>query len=43
MATIVMVDDDELLCAIVARTLAPLGHTVVAVRDGDDAVDVLWE
>jgi DNA-binding response OmpR family regulator len=43
MATIVMVDDDELLCAIVARTLAPVGHTVVAVRDGDDALDILWE
>lgn len=43
MATIVMVDDDELLCAIVTRTVAPLGHTVVAVPDGDDAVDVLWE
>lgn len=43
MATIVMVDDDELLCAIVAHTLAPHGHRVVAVRDGDDALDTLWE
>ena len=43
MARIVIVDDDELLCAIVARALAPAGHTVVPVRDGDDAVDALWE
>lgn len=43
MARIVIVDDDELICAIVARTLEPLGHTVVAVRDGSDALDSLWE
>ncbi|WP_353205339.1 response regulator [Sphingomonas sp.] len=43
MARIVIVDDDELLCQIVARTLAPLGHVVVAVRDGDDALEALWE
>ena len=43
MARIVIVDDDELLCQIVARTLAPAGHVVVAVRDGDDALEALWE
>ncbi len=43
MARIVIVDDDELLCQIVARTLAPLGHVVIAVRDGDDALEALWE
>lgn len=43
MARIVIVDDDELICAIVARTLTPLGHTVVSVRDGADALDSLWE
>lgn len=42
MARIVMVDDDELMCTIVARTLAPHGHVVVPVRDGEDAVDALW-
>jgi len=26
MARIVIVDDDELICAIVARTLTPLGN-----------------
>lgn len=43
MARIVIVDDDELLCQIVARTLEPAGHVVVAVRDGDDALESLWE
>lgn len=43
MARIVIVDDDELLCQIVARTLTPLGHVVMAVRDGDDALEALWE
>lgn len=43
MARIVIVDDDELFCQIVARTLAPAGHVVVAVRDGDDALESLWE
>lgn len=43
MARIVIVDDDQLVCAIVARTLTPLGHVVTAVRDGDDALDSLWE
>ena len=43
MAKIVIVDDDELICTIVARTLQPSGHTVVPVRDGDDALDTLWE
>ncbi len=43
MARIVIVDDDELLCQIVTRTLAPLGHVVMAVRDGDDALEALWE
>ncbi|WP_010217881.1 response regulator [Sphingomonas sp. PAMC 26621] len=43
MARIVIVDDDELVCAIVARTLTPLGHVVLPVRDGDDALDSLWE
>ena len=43
MARIVIVDDDELICAIVAHTLAPAGHIVTAVRDGDDAFDTLWE
>ena len=43
MARIVIVDDDELLCQIVARTLAPVGHVVIAVRDGDDALEALWE
>lgn len=43
MAKIVLVEDDELICAIVARTLAPLGHVVTSVRDGDDALDALWE
>lgn len=42
-ARIVIVDDDELLCQIVARTLAPAGHVVVAVRDGDDALEAFWE
>lgn len=42
-ARIVIVDDDELLCQIVTRTLAPAGHVVVAVRDGDDALESLWE
>ena len=42
MARIVIVDDDELFCQIVARTLAPLGHMVVTVRDGDDALEALW-
>ncbi|BCA59026.1 response regulator [Sphingomonas sp. HMP6] len=43
MARIVIVDDDELFCQIVARTLTPAGHVVVAVRDGDDALESLWE
>lgn len=43
MARIVIVDDDELVCAIVARTLQPLGHVVLPVRDGEDALDSLWE
>jgi len=43
MARIVIVDDDELLCQIVVRTLEPVGHSVVAVRDGDDALEALWE
>ena len=43
MAKIVLVDDDELICEIVARMLAPFGHQVVPVRDGDDALDALWE
>lgn len=43
MAKIVIVEDDPLMCAIVTRTLTPLGHVVVAVRDGSDAVDTLWE
>lgn len=43
MARIVIVDDDELVCAIVVRTLAPLGHVVLSVRDGEDALDSLWE
>ncbi len=43
MAKIVLVDDDEIVCRIVARTLMPLGHDVVSVRHGDDALDALWE
>ena len=43
MARIVIVDDDELFCQIVTRTLAPVGHDVVTVRDGDDALEAFWE
>lgn len=43
MARIVIVDDDELICAIVARTLTPLGHVVLPVGDGGDALDSLWD
>jgi CheY-like chemotaxis protein/HPt (histidine-containing phosphotransfer) domain-containing protein len=43
MARIVIVDDDDLICAIVARTLTPLGHVVTPVGDGADALDSLWE
>ncbi|WP_242139486.1 response regulator transcription factor [Sphingomonas sp. TREG-RG-20F-R18-01] len=43
MARIVIVDDDELVCAIVARTLTPLGHVVLPVRDGEEALDSLWD
>lgn len=42
MGRIVIVDDDALMCAIVARALAPAGHVVTPVPDGDDAVDILW-
>jgi DNA-binding response OmpR family regulator len=38
-----MVEDDELICGIVASILAPFGYTVIPVRDGDDALDALWE
>jgi len=43
MARIVIVDDDELICAIVARTLTPLGHSVLPVGDGAEALDSLWD
>jgi DNA-binding response OmpR family regulator len=43
MARIVIVDDDGLICAIVARTLTPLGHVVLPVGDGADALDSLWD
>lgn len=43
MARILIVDDDELVCAIVSRTLTPLGHVVLSIRDGDDALDSLWD
>lgn len=43
MARIAIIDDDELLSTLITRTLEPLGHVVVAVANGDDALDVLWE
>lgn len=43
MATIVIVEDDELVQEIVARALESAAHTVIPVADGLDAIDCLWE
>ena len=43
MATIVIVEDDELVREVVATALENAAHTVIAVEDGTDAIDCLWE
>ena len=43
MATIVIVEDDELVREIVARALESEAHTVISIADGLDAIDCVWE
>jgi two-component system, cell cycle response regulator CpdR len=41
MARILLVEDEESLCAMCARALAGDGHEVKATRDGGEALDLL--
>jgi two-component system nitrogen regulation response regulator GlnG len=38
---ILVVDDEESICNVVARTLAPLGYPVDVALDADSALDVM--
>lgn len=40
--TIVLVDDDPLVCDLVSETLEAAGYLVLAVDDGAEAMDVIW-
>jgi DNA-binding NtrC family response regulator len=40
-ARILVVDDEESICALLARTLAPLGYTVDVALDADTALDIM--
>jgi two-component system, cell cycle response regulator CpdR len=41
MARILIAEDEEALCAMCARALASVGHDVITVGDGSEALDVL--
>ena len=40
---ILVVDDEESICTVLARTLAPLGYSVDVALDADSALDVMKE
>jgi two-component system, cell cycle response regulator CpdR len=41
MARVLIVDDEESMRALVARTIAMDGHDIVAARDGAEALEIL--
>ena len=41
--TILIVDDDPIICEIASEVLADAGFRVVCVDNGEDAIDVAWE
>jgi YesN/AraC family two-component response regulator len=40
MARIILIDDDDPVRAILARTLSHFGHTVIEARDGKEGLDI---
>jgi len=40
---VLVVDDEESICTVLARTLAPLGYPVDVALDADSALDVMKE
>jgi DNA-binding NtrC family response regulator len=40
-ARILVVDDEEIICTVIARALAPLGYAVDIALDADTALDIM--
>lgn len=43
MARIVLIDDDPIIAELIRRTLAPIGHEVLWLEDGENAIAEIWD